>query len=207
MNIDRSGVLDHPLSRVMTAMMWMCGVPKIPLQGCQSAQKSLNFGHAENSPQSRRQSPSAAKAPDSKGDHVFLVDGSSYIFRAYHALPPLNRKSDGLQVNAVLGFCNMLWKLLRDMPRGQPADASGDHLRQVRNHLPQQALSRLQGAPAAGAGRPDPAIRADPRRRARLRPALPRTGRLRGRRSDRDLCAARPASAARPRPSSPPTRI
>jgi DNA polymerase I len=59
--------------------------------------------------------PVAAKAP-SKGDHVFLVDGSSYIFRAYHALPPLNRKSDGLQVNAVLGFCNMLWKLLRDMP-------------------------------------------------------------------------------------------
>src|SRR6188768_931297 len=56
-----------------------------------------------------------------KGDHVFLVDGSSYIFRAYHALPPLNRKSDGLQVNAVLGFCNMLWKLLRDMkPEDQP---------------------------------------------------------------------------------------
>jgi DNA polymerase I len=59
--------------------------------------------------------PGAAKAL-AKGDHVFLVDGSSYIFRAYHALPPLNRKSDGLQVNAVLGFCNMLWKLLRDMP-------------------------------------------------------------------------------------------
>jgi DNA polymerase-1 len=65
--------------------------------------------------------PKAAAQPDAvqalkKGDHVFLVDGSSYIFRAYHALPPLNRKSDGLQVNAVLGFCNMLWKLLRDMP-------------------------------------------------------------------------------------------
>jgi DNA polymerase-1 len=59
--------------------------------------------------------PAAAKTPG-RGDHVFLVDGSSYIFRAYHALPPLNRKSDGLQVNAVLGFCNMLWKLLRDMP-------------------------------------------------------------------------------------------
>src|SRR5260221_1328203 len=59
--------------------------------------------------------PVAVKAP-AKDDHVFLVDGSSYIFRAYHALPPLNRKSDGLQVNAVLGFCNMLWKLLRDMP-------------------------------------------------------------------------------------------
>jgi len=67
------------------------------------------------SPQKAAAKPIAAKAPG-KGDHVFLVDGSSYIFRAYHALPPLNRKSDGLQVNAVLGFCNMLWKLLRDMP-------------------------------------------------------------------------------------------
>jgi DNA polymerase I len=66
-------------------------------------------------------SPKAATKPVAvkalaKGDHLFLVDGSSYIFRAYHALPPLNRKSDGLQVNAVLGFCNMLWKLLREMP-------------------------------------------------------------------------------------------
>jgi DNA polymerase-1 len=59
-------------------------------------------------------SPIEARPPR-KGDHVFLVDGSSYIFRAYHALPPLSRKSDGLQVNAVLGFCNMLWKLMRDM--------------------------------------------------------------------------------------------
>ncbi|HVI29866.1 DNA polymerase I [Hansschlegelia sp.] len=49
-----------------------------------------------------------------KGDHVVLVDGSSYIFRAYHALPPLTRPSDGLPVGAVSGFCNMLWKLLRD---------------------------------------------------------------------------------------------
>src|SRR5882724_4291186 len=58
----------------------------------------------------------AAATIPGRSDHVFLVDGSSYIFRAYHALPPLNRKSDGRQVNAVLGFCNMLWKLLRDMP-------------------------------------------------------------------------------------------
>ena len=67
--------------------------------------------------------PVAAKALG-RGDHVFLVDGSGYIFRAYHALPPLNRKSDGLQVNAVLGFCNMLWKLLREMPE----DARPTHL-------------------------------------------------------------------------------
>ncbi len=49
-----------------------------------------------------------------KGDHLFLVDGSAYIFRAYHALPPLTRKSDGLPIGAVSGFCNMLWKLLRE---------------------------------------------------------------------------------------------
>ncbi|HEY1309405.1 MAG TPA: DNA polymerase I, partial [Pseudolabrys sp.] len=55
-----------------------------------------------------------------KGDHLFLVDGSGYIFRAYHALPPLTRKSDGLQVNAVLGFCNMLWKLLAEMKADKP---------------------------------------------------------------------------------------
>ncbi|GKX33277.1 MAG: DNA polymerase I [Rhizobiaceae bacterium MnEN-MB40S] len=49
-----------------------------------------------------------------KNDHLFLVDGSGYIFRAFHALPPLTRKSDGLPVGAVAGFCNMLWKLLAD---------------------------------------------------------------------------------------------
>ncbi|RUM97080.1 DNA polymerase I [Pseudaminobacter arsenicus] len=49
-----------------------------------------------------------------KGDHLFLIDGSGYIFRAYHALPPLTRKSDGLPVGAVSGFCNMLWKLMKD---------------------------------------------------------------------------------------------
>nr|WP_157019714.1 DNA polymerase I [Mesorhizobium xinjiangense] len=48
------------------------------------------------------------------GDHLFLVDGSGYIFRAYHALPPLTRKSDGLPVGAVSGFCNMLWKLMQN---------------------------------------------------------------------------------------------
>jgi DNA polymerase I len=47
-----------------------------------------------------------------KGCHLHLIDGSSFIFRAYHALPPLTRKSDGLPVGAVSGFVNMLWKLL-----------------------------------------------------------------------------------------------
>ncbi|RPH68537.1 MAG: DNA polymerase I, partial [Hyphomicrobiales bacterium] len=53
------------------------------------------------------------------GDHLYLIDGSGYIFRAYHALPPLTRKSDGLPVGAVQGFCNMLWKLLKDTNAGQ----------------------------------------------------------------------------------------
>ena len=88
---------------------------KIRSRGCQSRAKILKFRPCRKHPQKPPPSPSPPKPPP-KGDHVFLVDGSSYIFRAYHALPPLNRKSDGLQVNAVLGFCNMLWKLLRDMP-------------------------------------------------------------------------------------------
>jgi len=46
---------------------------------------------------------------------LYLVDGSGYIFRAYHALPPLTRKSDGTPVGAVSGYCNMLYKLLGDM--------------------------------------------------------------------------------------------
>jgi DNA polymerase-1 len=73
----------------------------------------------------KSKAPAAKPAPNSRplkaGDHVFLVDGSGYIFRAYHALPPLTRKTDGLQINAVYGFCNMLWKLLNEMkPEERP---------------------------------------------------------------------------------------
>jgi DNA polymerase I len=70
---------------------------------------------AAQKPSPKAQKPQIQGQPLKKSDHLFLVDGSSYIFRAYHALPPINRKSDGLQLNAVFGFCNMLWKLLRDM--------------------------------------------------------------------------------------------
>jgi DNA polymerase-1 len=75
-------------------------------------------------PAAQKSQATAAAKPLKKGDHVFLVDGSGYIFRAYHALPPINRKTDGLQLNAVFGFCNMLWKLLRDMK----ADEKPTHL-------------------------------------------------------------------------------
>src|SRR5210317_615533 len=71
-----------------------------------------------------------------KNDHLYLVDGSGYIFRAYHALPPLTRKSDGLPVGAVSGFCNMLVKLLNEMDAAESPthlavifDASGNTFR------------------------------------------------------------------------------
>jgi len=49
-----------------------------------------------------------------QGHHLHLIDGSGFIFRAYHALPPLTRKSDGLPVGAISGFCNMLFKMVED---------------------------------------------------------------------------------------------
>ena len=54
-----------------------------------------------------------------KTDHFYLIDGSGYIFRAYYALPPLTRKSDGLPTGAVSGFCSMLFKLLEDAKSDQ----------------------------------------------------------------------------------------
>ena len=56
--------------------------------------------------------------PIDASSHVYLIDASGFIFRAYHALPQLTRKSDGLPVGAVSGFCNMLWKVLEDLKAG-----------------------------------------------------------------------------------------
>ncbi len=71
-----------------------------------------------------------AATPIGPGGRLYLVDGSGYIFRAYHALPPLTRKSDGAPVGAVSGFCNMLFKLLRDVE----GDAAPTHLAVVFDH-------------------------------------------------------------------------
>src|SRR6202451_1297240 len=103
---------------------------------------------AQNAPQKPK--AAAAARPVRKGDHVFLVDGSGYIFRAYHALPPISRKSDGLQLNAVFGFCNMLWKLLRDMrPEDRPT-----HLAVVFDKS--EKTFRSESYPEYRAHRPDP---------------------------------------------------
>ena len=69
--------------------------------------------------------PDASADPEArplkKGDHLFLVDGSGYIFRAYHAIRFEPRTPDGTHVNAVYGFCAMLWKLLKEMkPEERP---------------------------------------------------------------------------------------
>ncbi len=68
--------------------------------------------------------------PIPAGSRVYLIDGSGYIFRAFHALPPLTRPSDGLPVGAVHGFCNMLWKLLRET-KGEKAPT---HLAVIFDH-------------------------------------------------------------------------
>ncbi len=61
------------------------------------------------------EAPESPSAQTGSPIRLWLIDASAYIFRAYHALPPLTRKSDGLPVGAVQGYCNMLWKLLKDM--------------------------------------------------------------------------------------------
>ncbi len=167
-------------------IIWLCGLPKIPSRGCQSAQKSLNFGHAENSPKSRRKTR-RRQSPEEGRPRL-----SGRRFRLY--FPRLSRAAAAEpQIRRVAGQCRarLLQHAVEAVARhaaGQPADPSRHRVRQIRGHVPQQALSRLQGAPAAGAGRSDPAISADPRGGARVRPALPGARRLRGRRSDRDLC-------------------
>src|ERR1700722_5253744 len=93
------------------------------------------------------------RAPTQNGPAVrlYLVDGSGFIFRAFHALPPLTRKSDGLPVGAVQGFCNMLWKLLVDMKAAPDAPT---HLAVVFDHS--ESTFRNQLYAAYKAHRPPP---------------------------------------------------
>lgn len=82
--------------------------------------------------------PASTPTQDGPAIRLFLVDGSAYLFRAYHALPPLTRKSDGLPVGAVQGFCNMLWKLLRDMQGDTPT-----HLAVIWDHSEKTFRNKL----------------------------------------------------------------
>lgn len=77
---------------------------------------------------------------DGPAMRLYLVDGSGFIFRAFHALPPLTRKSDGLPVGAVSGFCNMIWKLLVDMRASADAPT---HLAVIFDHSEQTFRNKL----------------------------------------------------------------
>ena len=115
-----------------------------------------------------------AESTFGKGHHLHLIDGSAYIFRAYHALPPLTRKSDGLPVGAVAGFCNMLWNELDARTLGRQGRT---HLAVVFDHsrhtFRNDALPRLQGQPPRAARGPAPAVPPDPRGHPRLQRRLP----------------------------------
>ncbi|WP_417687244.1 DNA polymerase I [Roseibium sp.] len=86
-------------------------------------------------------------------DHLILVDGSTFIFRAYHALPPLTRKPDGLPVGAVSGFCNMLWKLLQEGLTPEPGDEP-THFAVIFDHSAKTFRSDIY--PEYKAHRPEP---------------------------------------------------
>ncbi len=92
-----------------------------------------------------------AMTQDGPARRLYLVDGSGYIFRAYHALPPLTRKSDGLPVGAVAGFCNMLWKLMVDMKAAPDAPT---HLAVIFDHSEKTFRTNLY--PQYKAHRPPP---------------------------------------------------
>ncbi|WP_422384479.1 DNA polymerase I [Roseibium album] len=86
-------------------------------------------------------------------DHLILVDGSTFIFRAYHALPPLTRKPDGLPVGAVSGFCNMLWKLLQEGLTPEEGDEP-THFAVIFDHSSKTFRNTIY--PEYKANRPDP---------------------------------------------------
>jgi DNA polymerase-1 len=85
-----------------------------------------------------------------KGHHLHLIDGSAYIFRAYHALPPLTRKSDGMPVGAVAGFCNILWN---ELSRASSNGRAATHLAVVFDYSAETFRNTLY--PAYKANRPD----------------------------------------------------
>ena len=85
-----------------------------------------------------------------KGHHLHLIDGSAFIFRAYHALPPLTRRSDGVPIGAVAGFCNMLWKYIQD---GTGSDAP-THAAVIFDHSSKTFRNEIY--PLYKANRPEP---------------------------------------------------
>ena len=143
--------------------------------------------------------PAAASAATMK--HLYLVDGSGYIFRAFHALPPLTRP-DGTPVGAVLGFTNMLWKLLGETDATISRSSSTPRGASFRNEMYDEYKANRPPPP-------DDLIPQFPLIREATRafgvPAIELDG-YRGRRPDRLLCPGRRATAGARSRSSRPTR-
>ena len=134
--------------------------------------------------------------PVGPGDHVFLIDGSSFVFRAYYQSirqdQKYNYRIDRLPTGAVRLFATKVLQFIRDGAGGPQADPSRDDLRQDGEFVPARNLSALQGAPEGSAGRTRAAVSADARDRFGLRHGPDRAEPLRGRRHHRHL---RPAGA------------
>ena len=105
--------------------------------------------------------------PVGPGDHVFLVDGSSFVFRAYYQSirqdQKYNYRNDRLPIGAVRLFATKLLQFVREGAAGIQADPSRDHLRQDREFFPARHLSCLQGAPKGSSRRASAAVPADAR--------------------------------------------
>ena len=152
----------------------------------------------------------AARQPIKAGDHLILVDGSGFIFRAFHALPPTAAASrDGLPTSAVLGFCNMIWKLLQEGPTPEPGDEP-THFAVIFDYSAKTFRNEIY--PDYKAHRPDPPSDLIPQfgliRQATRAFNLPASSR----RAGRPTTSSRPMRCRRtrpapPSPSSPPTRI
>ena len=118
--------------------------------------------------------------------HLYLVDGSSYIFRAYHRLPPLTNRH-GTAGGRGLWLYDDAVEARRRPQQGRRADPHGGHPRRVRAYVPQRDVRPVQGAPAAAARGSGPAIPADPRRDARFFDPVHRGSGAGGRRHHRLL--------------------
>ena len=136
-----------------------------------------------------------------KGHHLHLIDGSAYIFRAYHALPPLTRKSDGLPIGAVAGFCNILWNELNRTN----GDEAPTHIAVVFDHSSKTFRNDLY--PLYKANRPE--LPEDLRPQFPLTRAATRAFKPRITRPTTSLprWLSRRSRRAATSPSSPPTRI
>ena len=131
--------------------------------------------------------------PVGPGDHVFLIDGSSFVFRAYYQSirqdQKYNYRTDRLPTGAVRLFATKVLQFIRDGAGRFQADPSRHHLRQDGELLPARHLPALQGAPEGPSGRTGAAVPADARHRFGLRHGPDRAGPLRGRRHHRHLRA------------------